>query len=360
MEVYSDFKVQFFQESSEIEYESATSRWNLQNVHKVLNGEGVVIAIVDTGIDIDHEAFRDKREQIKGLNFVADDKDAFSKPEPHGNMAAFVAAGKGFTAKHNQKGEEIKPDPIDIASGVAPNAKLIVCRVGNPYKVECVIEALKELIKLKKEEQNKLMPKGEREWGVDVVSMSIGFPHLNGTLKSTTATERRKEIRELIEELSHLKVIVVVAAGNYGDNKPTIFPANHQDVFSVGALSKYNKPAAMNPSHDIDVYAPGVSIAAPHIHKRIHDGVETTLAGTSCAAPAIAGLVALKIQFEKNKHELFKDVKKDSYVKEILIGENIHFQDMEKMFKDMRTDANIPYVLNPYDYFRIKCRLDIE
>ena len=135
-------------------HESATSRWRLQNVHIVLTGEGVVIAVLDTGIDPYHDAFKEKLTQIKGYNFVPDGNSAFSKPEPHGSMAAFVAAGKGFTAQHGQKGEEIKPHPIDIASGVAPNAKLVVCRVGTPYKAEYIIKALEKLIEVKKKEQS--------------------------------------------------------------------------------------------------------------------------------------------------------------------------------------------------------------
>ena len=166
---------------------------------------------------------------------------------------------------------------------------------------------------------------------------------------------------ELFGNLCHIffvKVIVVAAAGNYGNNRPTLFPANHPNVFSVGALNIYNKPAALTPSCDIDVYAPGTKIAAPLVHKDIHDGMEITQ-GTSCATPAIAGLVALKIQFEKNKHELLKDVNKDFYVQEILRGENIHFQDMKKMFDDM-ADAKRPHVLDPYKYFKVTCRLNIE
>ena len=346
MGFYSDFKPQSF----EGHFTSATSSWKLQNVHKFLTGEGVVIAILDTGIDICHEAFKEKVQQtvIAEINCVNDNMAAFSKPEPHGTMAAFMAAGKGFTARHKQGGGEIKPRPIP--SGIAPNAKLIICRVGTPYKAEYIIKALENLIELKlKGEQN------SREWGVDVVSMSFGV--INDTLTSTRGREDRNKIRDLIEELSRLKVIVVAAAGNYGDNKQTLFPANHQNVFSVGALNKYNRPAAMNPSGDVDVYAPGAEIAAPLVH--IPDGVETTH-GSSCATPAIAGLVALKIQFERDKCKLLKDVNKDYHVKEILTGENIHFQDVKKMFKDMRTDVDRPNVLDPYNYFKIKCRLNIE
>ena len=136
---YSGIEPQSPQESTY--YESATSRWNLKNVHEVLTGKGVVIAILDTGIDTGHESFKGKL--IKEINFVPKEYEA----EPHGTMATFVAAGKGFKAKHEQKGEEIKPlqNSIDIASGVAPDAKLLICRIGRPYSEESIIKALERL-----------------------------------------------------------------------------------------------------------------------------------------------------------------------------------------------------------------------
>ena len=168
-------------------------------------------------------------------------------------------------------------------------------------------------------------------------------------------TENMRTIHDKIATLYTLKVIVVAAAGNYGDNMPVLFPAELPIVFSVGSLSKLNKPAAKNPSQGIDVYAPGEAIAAPLVHKDIHDGMEIK-SGTSCATPAIAGLVALKIQFEKNKHELPTHLPKDS---DILVGENICFRSMSIMFEKMQKNR-LKHVLDPYDYFKNTCGLKIK
>ena len=346
MKLVSDFKLQSFEENSEFPYVSATTRWELENVHGVgLNGTGVVIAILDTGIDTKHDAFKDKLTQIKSRDFLSDNN---SNPESHGTMAAFVAAGRGFIAKHIQKGGETKPlqKPIDIASGVAPSAKLVICRLET--NIKCIIKALNWLIEEKKKEQN--------EWDVDVVSMSWGV--VNDALNES-AIQDRKKVREQIEELSRLKVIFIAAAGNYGDTKPELFPASLSNVISVGAFDPYNKPANFTPSYGTDVYAPGTKIVFPLVHKGIHDGMAVTQ-GTSCATPAIAGLVALKIQFERNKHEFLKGMKDNLHVKSILAGgENIHFDDMKKMFKRMRMDCDRPHVLLPYEYYRDRCHLNI-
>ena len=124
-----------------------------------------------------------------------------------------------------------------------------------------------------------------KEWGVDVISMSFG----KEADKPNSGDQRK--IMELIAKLNGLQVTVVAAAGNEG--KP-LFPANQPTVFSVGALDKDDKPVDWNPSK-VDVYAPGVDIAVPLV-RQITDGMEMR-SGTSCAAPAIAGLIALKIYY---------------------------------------------------------------
>ena len=349
MKLVSDFELQSSEENSEFTYVSATTRWELKNVHGVgLNGTGVVIAILDTGIDTKHDAFKDKLTQIKSRDFLSDNNCAFSKPESHGTMAAFVAAGREFTANHIQKGGETKQlqEPIDIASGVAPGAKLVICRLET--NIKCIIKALNWLIEEKKKEQN--------EWDVDVVSMSWGV--VNEALNES-AIQDRKKVREQIEKLSELKVIFVAAAGNYGDTKPVLFPARLSNVISVGAFDAYNKPTNFTPSCRPDVYAPGTKIVFPLVHQDIHDGMAVTQ-GTSCATPAIAGLVALKIQFERNKHEFLKGMKDNLHVKSILAGgENIDIDVMKDMFKLLRMDSDRPHVLFPYEYYRDRCRLNI-
>lgn len=161
----------------------------------------------------------------------------------------------------------------------------------------------------------------------------------------------------MIDKLYLLGVILVASAGNYGDNKRTLFPASHSCVISVGALHKLGKPAATNPSHGVDVYAPGANIVTPLVG--ISDGVEMAT-GSSCATPAIAGLIALKIQFERNKCELLEEDDDYNYhLSEILEGEKTHLDDIRDMFKYYMQDGQTA-VLNPCNYFRKECRLNIE
>jgi hypothetical protein len=125
----------------------------------------------------------------------------------------------------------------------------------------------------------------------------------------------------------------------------------------VGALDEDNKPAKWNPS-DVKVYAPGVNIAFP---RGEYDAMAMA-SGTSCAAPAIAGLVALKIQFEKNKKALLGNRDDDHDIKQVLGGSpKLRFSDMVEMFKKMVTEPrDKPRVLDPCNYFKKECRVDIE
>ena len=61
---------------------------------------------------------------------------SFSKSEPHGTMAAFVAGRKGFKVK---KKEKKPPDGIDIAaSAIAPNIKFIIIIMSSWYPISFI------------------------------------------------------------------------------------------------------------------------------------------------------------------------------------------------------------------------------
>src|SRR5215203_2648573 len=88
---------------------------NVEAAHAITEGEGVAIAVIDTGIDIDHEEFSNPGKVVAPRDTTANDADPrpSRRAEKHGTACAGVACGDGRFG----------------ASGVAPRAKLMPIRM---------------------------------------------------------------------------------------------------------------------------------------------------------------------------------------------------------------------------------------
>ena len=140
-----------------------------------------------------------------------------------------------------------------------------------------MIKALKYLENLRKDG----MP-------IDVVSISLGYQ---------LDTEQEKEVTKAVVTLVHdHNTIVVAAACNNGYQRdPIWYPAKCGDAISIGAHDHNKNRADFSPvGQRLDFLAPGDMITSST--KGSPEAVDTTLSGTSLAAPAVAGLVALLIQ----------------------------------------------------------------
>ena len=264
---------------------SATLRWKLSEIHnRGINGEGIVIAILDDGINIHHNAFkRAKRDNpILAQNFVpGEEKIKVSDCEPgaHGTMSVFIAGGEAFS---------------NVPCGVAPNATLLLLRVGKNeyYSMSAVTAALKALIEHRE---------AQGEDALHIVSMSFGMPY-------DPDDKDQQIILSLILKLKSLDVVCVASAGNYGAYEGGIlFPACSEDVISVGALTVKGYSRESNAPTGIDVLAPGENVPVPSTKRPNKAGRSS---GSSCAAPAIAGLVALMMHYAKKCESNQEDRKK--------------------------------------------------
>jgi subtilisin family serine protease len=88
---------------------------NVEAAHTITDGEGVTIAVIDTGIDIDHEEFSSQNKVVAPRDTTANDANPrpSSCAEKHGTACAGVACDDGRFG----------------ASGVAPRAKLMPIRM---------------------------------------------------------------------------------------------------------------------------------------------------------------------------------------------------------------------------------------
>ncbi|MFG2098721.1 type VII secretion-associated serine protease mycosin [Streptomyces sp. NPDC048612] len=231
------------------------------------HGEGVRVAVIDTGIDAGNSQIKPSIEG-PGKRFVPGGKPTVDQVG-HGTKVA------GIIAAQKQSGSGFY--------GLAPKAKVIPLQQTSEEKAgtaDSLADAIDYAVK-----QN-----------VDIINISQGTDASPDKLHSLKAAIQRASLR---------KILIVASAGNDGasgkDKK--MFPAAFQEfdnVLSVAASDRNNERAPFSQSGDwVDIAAPGVNMVST-----VPDGGNCVDQGTSFAAPYAAGAAALLIS--KHRHEVPK------------------------------------------------------
>ena len=235
------------------------------------NGSGAVdvdIAILDTGIDVDHPDLN----VFDGVNCSTG--DSYDDRNGHGTHVAGTAA-----AKDNDTG----------VVGVAPGARLWAVRVlgdggsGTWASVICGI--------------NWVTPRAGQ---IEVANMSLG----GASSASTSCNDGG--LRQAICESVGSGVTYAVAAGNSEINVANYVPAAFPEVITVSALADFNglpgggaqstcRADQDDTIADFSNYGDGVDLIAPGvcIYSTWMDGGYNEISGTSMATPHVAGAAAL-------------------------------------------------------------------
>ncbi|XTP56557.1 S8 family peptidase [Niallia sp. Krafla_26] len=229
---------------------------NAPQVWENNEGENVVIAVIDTGIDRNHVDLQ--KSVIGGYNFTTKDTANYGDDNGHGTHVAGVIA-----AQQNEQG----------VVGVAPKANLLILKAldqNGAGDLSWIINAIEYAISWRG-------PNNER---VRVISMSLGGPHNE---------EEHKAIQKAVAN----HILVICAAGNEGDgdhrSNEFSYPASYPEVISVGAVDYDFQPAYFsNTNPEVDLVAPGVDILSTYVQSRY-----AVLSGTSMAAPHVSGAAAL-------------------------------------------------------------------
>jgi major intracellular serine protease len=241
-------------------------------------GDGVVIAVLDTGCQADHPDL--KGQIIEGVNFTDDDQG-----DPHnisdGNGHGTHVAGT-IAAVENGKG----------VIGVAPKAKLLILKVLNSQgqgTYQSITNAIHYAIDWR----------GKNDERVRVISMSLGGPVYD------------YQMHMAIRRATESGIVVICAAGNEGKQEDNwdetieiAYPGALPEVIQVGAVDLNQKIAYFSNTNDqIDSVAPGVQIIST-----IPDNKYARFSGTSMATPHVAGAAALILsQGEKEFRRKFNE-----------------------------------------------------
>jgi len=237
-----------------------------------LNGEGVTVAVIDTGIDADHEAFGDR--VVAFCDLVGDDQETAPYDDNgHGTHCAGIIAGAG--------------DGNGANAGVAPAAELVGVKVldsNGSGSMSTVIAGIEWCIENKD------------ELGIDIISLSLG---------SSGSSDGSDANCQAANAAVDAGIVTVVAAGNSGPNLGTIgSPGAAEEVITVGAMSDPGEGgfflanfSSRGPTADNrikpDITAPGVNILAPEANT---SAGYIAHSGTSMATPFVAGTAALLLQ----------------------------------------------------------------
>lgn len=225
-------------------------------------GEGVVIAIVDTGIDLDHPDLAGRL--VPGIDLV-DGDGVPDDPNGHGTHVAGIAAAATGNG-------------VGIAGG-APGARLMPVRVLDEAGGDDDDGTITEGIRWAAEQ------------GADVINLSLGEEGLGDRLS------RGGALNAAIRAASAEGAVVVAAAGNEGQRERAYRVG--VPVLVVGAVGEDGTIAGFSNTGDARaVVAPGeaiqstVPVGASDLFGHSDTGY-APLDGTSMAAPFAAALAAL-------------------------------------------------------------------
>jgi len=218
-------------------------------------GEGIRVAVLDTGCDLDHPDLKGAIAASK--SFIPG--ETVEDENNHGTACAGIIG-----ARYDKKG----------IIGIAPKSNIIVGKVLS-NRGSGSMQALTNGINWAVEQK------------ADIISMSLG------------AEADDSDVFKAVHEALAKGVIVVAAAGNsgaYGSNTVG-YPARYGSVISIGSHdTNGNVSGFSSRGGDVDFIAPGEDIISTG-----KKGSYVRLSGTSFATPIVAGICALILSKDKRQ-----------------------------------------------------------
>jgi hypothetical protein len=228
------------------------STLGILQAHAFGRGDGVKVAILDTGIDPAHPVFAG--HIAGGWDFVDND------PNPTDVLTGVDLNGNGRVDEAYGHGTHV----AGIVMLTAPGVRLLPVRVLDSEgrgDVHTVAAGIRWAVSN----------------GAQVINMSLGM------LRASSA------ISVAIHEAAEHGVVCVSSAGNWGSDTPAEYPAVNPEVIAVGADDAFNQPAPFTSYGSfVDLCAPGVGVRSA-----FPGGAYRVWSGTSMSAPFVSGTAAV-------------------------------------------------------------------
>ncbi|RBM22237.1 type VII secretion-associated serine protease mycosin [Prauserella sp. PE36] len=231
-----------------------------QAVRRHGTGAGVVVAVIDSGVDSDHPQLRQPGKVQRGQDFflVGDLPGSFDCVSHGTGVAGIIAAA---------------PTPGIGFAGLAPDATILPVRVSESDTTDGAAQAI----------DPEVLARGiwyAADHGADVINLSVA-----GGLDN-------HYVRDAIRHAVNKDVVVVAAAGNAQEGAapggPT-YPAGYDGVLGVGAVDMAgNRLPSSQIGPQVDLVAPGGGVLST-----MRAGGHGYRDGTSYAAPFVSATAAL-------------------------------------------------------------------
>ena len=225
-------------------FSGTSMQWLGANGDRWSSGEGIKVAILDTGIDPNHPAL--DGVVFSQLSLLGEGKSHENKG--HGTGIASIIAGQD---------EEFL--------GLAPASEILSFQVLDENGAGDSFTIAKGII-------------SAVDQGADIINLSLGGATASSVMEKAIQYAKSKD------------VIMIASVGNDGD-QGVAYPARHQDVVAVSSVDKKSRVSTFaNFGPEVDISAPGVGIFTAW-----EDNEIVSFSGTSIATAFVTAALSSEL-----------------------------------------------------------------